>query len=184
MALQFSDLLLLHPHPDNLVDNVATSGSTNKEWANNYRTFGNMTVHTTIGADGFFTAPFDPWFLPEFEDDIERGKQWSYPPNKRHWRLESEQDIREWFHTEVVNPVLSGWTSRPIVLQQSEVSPLERRSTEKVDDFYTINIGTTTTAKYPFLIGEFKKNLMDRDQWQSGRLTTVDQKQLSRELRG
>ena len=69
--------------------------------------------------------------------------------------------MKTYFHTEVVNPVLAGWTCRPIILQQSEVSPLARRSLEKVDDFYTM---LTSTSEYiPFLIGEYKKNVIIRD---------------------
>jgi hypothetical protein len=132
-----------------------------------------MHVHTTIDGNGNFTAYFEPWFLPEGEDDVERGNELCYPPNKRHWLLKSEQDMKEWFHTEVVNPVLSGWTGRPIVLQQSEVLPPDRRSGEKVDDFYTIMINNSQVS---FLVGEYKRHGINRDQWQMGHLSANDQR--------
>ncbi|KIV98556.1 uncharacterized protein PV09_09643 [Verruconis gallopava] len=141
-----------------------------------------MSVHSTIDANGHFTAAFEPWFLPEYDDDAVRADIPCYPPNIRQWKFKSEGCMRDYFHTEVVNPVLAAWSRQPIILHQSEVSPLDQRSTEKVDDFYTINL--SSGHEIPFVVGEYKKNLIVRDEWQSGALTSDSQQQLGRELRG
>ena len=179
MTLPFSQLL--QQHPTNPVQNVATLSTTNKEWANNYHVFRNMSVYTAIDGHGRFTATFEPPFLPKYDDNIARGQQPSYPPNMRQWRLQSEQDMKDWFLTEILNVVLAGWSNLPVVLQQSEILPLNARSAETVDHFLTIFING---LQLPLLAGEFKKSGINRDQWQQGHLTTSDQKKLSRELRG
>lgn len=172
---------LLQQHSTNPVTNPGYTSSTNKQWTSSFDPIGELHVHTVDNGGAIF-ATYNGPFLPEYDDDVVRRNAMGYPPNARQWRLETEEDGRIWFHTEVSNIVLAAWAGYPVVLQTSEASSLiEHRIAETVDISYSIHVHNT---RRPLVIGEGKRNLINRRQWQEGNLTSTVQKSLSRELRG
>ena len=76
----------------------------------------------------------------------------SFPPNKRSWRLETEEDCSDWFKAEVSNVVLAAWTDYPAILQASQAKAFsDSSSSETVDVSYTF---TLLNRKVPVIIGE------------------------------
>ncbi|KAH7151966.1 hypothetical protein B0J13DRAFT_547310 [Dactylonectria estremocensis] len=88
------------------------------------------------------------------------------PTNYRRYRLISEEDGIQWFHTETSNIALSAFTRRPELLQTPHKKPFtQHRCDFTADVCYSVSHG-----------GRRKR------QWQNGRLTSP-QKRLERELR-
>ncbi|POR33134.1 Uncharacterized protein TPAR_06662 [Tolypocladium paradoxum] len=54
-----------------------------------------------------------PLLLPSFDNDQNRLNEPSGFPNERSWRLETEADMENWWHTEVSSPILSAWNRYP-----------------------------------------------------------------------
>jgi hypothetical protein len=94
-------------------------------------------------------------------------------PNFRRWRLEYEADCESWFHNEVSNVVLAAWASYPGVLQTSHAGPLSltEQIAESVDATYSTKING---ERVPLVVGEFKRNLIDMEAWQTGDLSSVE----------
>jgi hypothetical protein len=110
-----------------------------------------------------------------------RKAQPAFPPNRRAWRFETEEDCGDWFKAEVSNIVLAAWTDCPGVLQASLAKAFSETSiSEIVDVSYTVTHGN---VKVPVVIGEWKRYLIRPDEWMSNDLTS-GQAKLSRELRG
>jgi len=140
-----------------------------------------VSLHSFEQEDGSVGANFDA-FGPEYADDHFRMGEPAYPPNQRRWRLETEQDMVVWFHTEVSNVVLAGWTSQPDILQTSQGKPLHGNVPEMADVLYSIKVHN---KRLPLVVGEAKRCLIKGQFWQNGRPDKSEsQKALSRELRG
>ena len=80
--------------------------------------------------------------------------------------------------------MLAAWARYPAVLQTSQAKPLSSTENipESVDTTYSTKING---RRVPLVIGEFKRNLIIKRQWQAGNLTGREgQQKLSRELRG
>jgi hypothetical protein len=126
-------------------------------------------------------ADFDTPLLPDYDDDPARWAQPAFPPNKRPWRLETEEDCSDWFKAEVSNIVLAAWTDYPAILQVSHAKAFSDSSgNEMVDVTYTF---THDDRKAPVIVGEWKRNLIQPQQWAGSRLDNSQQK-LAKELRG
>lgn len=106
----------------------------------------------------------------------------AYPPNYRRWRLQSEEDGINWFHTEVSNIVLAAWVRYPYQLQASHEKSLSDDVAESqvVDIAYSIG---PTGKRVQIAIGEFKRGIIEPEVWQSGNLART-QLPFSQELRG
>lgn len=52
-------------------------------------------------------ADFESPLLPDYSDDPVRWAQPAFPPNKRSWRFETEEDCGDWFKAEVSNVILA-----------------------------------------------------------------------------
>lgn len=122
---------------------------------------------------------------------IRSGKPSQHTQNERSWRLEMEEDCTTWDNTEVSNVVLPAWTNYPAVLQASHAKPSsDAPMSETVDTTYTtvhtrleMDKGKHKKTKVPLVIGEMKRGLINREQWQMGTLSS-GQRKLSQELRG
>ena len=110
---------------------------TNKEWTKQYPAIEDVQAHTFEQEDGSVGANWDP-LGEEHADDAARKELQAYPPNRRSWFLNTEQDMVVWFHTEVSNVVLAGWAAQPDVLQTSQGTPLHGNSAETADILYTV----------------------------------------------
>ncbi|KAF5692054.1 hypothetical protein FDENT_3074 [Fusarium denticulatum] len=156
---------LILQHSTNPVNNPGYETKTDKVWARAYKPIKKVTSHTMTGADGMTYANFEGAFLPLQADDELRFRQTAVPPNNRHWRLETEADCENWFHTEVVNVVLSAWHAYPAVTQTSHTKPVtEENIAENVDCVFSVRVGNTRRT---VAIGEMKRNLLEED-WQDG----------------
>ncbi|KAK1762179.1 hypothetical protein QBC33DRAFT_601981 [Phialemonium atrogriseum] len=104
-----------------------------------------------------FTLPF----LPMLADDDIRKSTLAYPSNVRRWRPATEADCGLWFHTEVSNIILPARFDYPAVLQKIEAKPpsLVVQIPETVDIVY--DLSHPNSGKYPLVIGEWKRNLID-----------------------
>lgn len=164
----------------NAIKNPDYSSSTDKAWAQGYHSITNFNVLTTLGQDSILHSNLDT-LLPLCDDDRTRLGEPAGFPNERYWRLETEADIENWWHTEVSNPVLSAWKRYPCIVQTSHTKPLtESNIAENIDCTYAMYMGKMRTA---VIIGEIKRNLIDEPQWLTGSLREA-QKKLARELRG
>ncbi|GAB1320336.1 hypothetical protein MFIFM68171_10546 [Madurella fahalii] len=131
--------------------------------------------------DKAIIADFETPLLPDYDDDPVRWVQPAFPPNKRSWRLETEEDCTDWFKVEVSNIVLAAWTDYPAIFQVSQVKAFSDSSrSESVDVFYTF---TYLNCKVPIVIGEWKRNLIRPREWMESTLSNAQQK-LAKELRG
>ncbi|KAF5564823.1 hypothetical protein FPHYL_4522 [Fusarium phyllophilum] len=173
---------LIQQHPANVVANPGYKTTSDKAWAHDYNPIKTTTVHTIIGRDGITHANFEDAFMGMEEDDSLRFRQPAVRTNQRHWRLETEADCENWFNTEITNVVLSAWHDYPPLMQTSHTKPLsEENISENVDCTFSVKYGQ---KRYTVAIGEFKRNLIDPQQWQSGSITRSGQRSLSQELRG
>lgn len=176
--------VMLDQHPPNdIVHTESNSGQNNRSWIPNYHPISNLIVHTTISLDGVVNATYEAGFLPEGNDDRLRLNAIALPPNKREWHLLSVADRELWFHTEISNIVLAVWSQYPTVLQTSHSRPHEVSTpADEVATAYSIQRGSSRAF---LVVGEIRKNVINRDVWQSGNLTTkATQNRLSQELRG
>ncbi|KAG4254570.1 hypothetical protein FPRO03_06910 [Fusarium proliferatum] len=172
---------LILQHSTNPVNNPGYETKTDKAWTHAYKPIKKVTSHTMTGSDGLTHANFEEAFLPLQADDELRFRQRAVPPNNRHWRLETEADCENWFHTEVVNVVLSAWHAYPAMTQMSHTKPIsEENIAENVDCVFPVRVGNTRRT---VAIGEMKRNLLEED-WQDGTIVSASQKRLSQELRG
>ncbi|KAH8656430.1 hypothetical protein BGZ61DRAFT_434371 [Ilyonectria robusta] len=173
---------LLGQYPTNPVKNTLKHSDSNKSWAKSYPPISRLRVHTSIQGPGSVIANFNDAFLGEYNDETLRLNETAHPPNYRRWRLDSEEDGIQWFHTEISNVVLSAFASHPSLLQTSHEKALsETRTEQTVDISYSVSHGK---ERMPVAIGEFKRGLIKPEQWQNGKLIHSQQIILSQELRG
>lgn len=176
-----SVISLLNQHPTNPIQDTYKQSASSKSWAKAYHPTSRLTVHTSVNESGSHVADFDYAFMPEYDDEELRLKEHGYPPNYRKWRLDSEADGIQWFHSEVSNITLSAFASFPSILQASHEKPLSETQTDQtVDISYSIS---NDNKRMPLVIGEFKRGLLRPAQWRSGKLGR-QQSALSQELRG
>ncbi|KAL2186572.1 hypothetical protein L209DRAFT_731432 [Thermothelomyces heterothallicus CBS 203.75] len=172
---------LILQNTTNTIMNPDYTSYPKKLWAQNYTPIGNLFVHTTENDDGIVNANFDSAFLPLDDDEERRTTEPAYPPNKRFWRLETEADVEHWWHTEVSDVVLAAWARYPGIVQTCHTTPLnDVKIPENVDATYAMYIGN---QRKPVVIGEMKRNFINRDEWENASLGNAQQK-LARELRG
>ncbi|KPM39125.1 hypothetical protein AK830_g7453 [Neonectria ditissima] len=172
---------LLNQHSTNPVKVTGFQSTTNKPWTKSYPAITKLNVHTTVQGPGHVVASYDSAFLEPYDDDNERLQTGAYPPNYREWRLSSEEDGIQWFHTEVSNIVLAAFGEYPTMLQASHEKPLsDTKFDQTVDVAYPVK---HNGKRKHVTIGEFKRGLILPDQWQDGKLS-AGQKSLSQELRG
>lgn len=169
---------LLGQHSTNPVKKTEFTTSSRKDWTKSIFPINSLQVHTSQTPTGTI-ADFSA-FLDEFEDDDLRFNEPAYPPNFRNWRFSSEEDGVNWFHTEVSNIVLAAWGRYPQILQASHEKSFIINDDKTVDIAYSL---AHKNQKYHVAIGEFKRGLIDFDQWSSGNLFKT-QAALSQELRG
>lgn len=173
----------LSQHSTNQVQTTGYHTRTVKQWTRQYPPIESVTIY-------FFSVPEDPdtvltdfesAMLPDYDDDYVRWAQPAFPPNKRLWRLATEEDCSDWFKAEVTNIVLAAWTDYPVILQVSHAKPFSASSSsETVDVSYTFK---HLNRKVPVVIGEWKRNLIRSQEWMENRLSSGQQK-LAKELRG
>ncbi|AEO59667.1 hypothetical protein MYCTH_2308128 [Thermothelomyces thermophilus ATCC 42464] len=173
---------LILQNSTNEIDNPKYITRSDKEWAHEYAGIENILLHTTPGYGGNTVhATFDSAFLPLDDDEERRMTEPANPPNERSWRLETEADVEHWWHTEVSDVVLAAWARYPGIVQTCHTKPLsDVNIPENVDATYAIYIGN---QRKPVVIGEMKRNLINRREWEAGNVTSSQQK-LARELRG
>jgi len=184
MATTVGDLLA--QHPVNPIHDTRFHTGSNKPWTKIYPPITKIIVRTrvqTVNGQQAVVANFDPAFLGEYHDDALRLNEPVYPPNYRHWRLQSEEDGVLWFHTEISNVVLAAWSRYPDLLQVSHEKPLSETVSESqvVDIAYSIR--REGGMRVQIAIGEFKRGLIESDSWQRGKLSKP-QLAFSQELRG
>jgi len=127
-------------------------------------------------------ADFENPLSPDYDDDPVRWAQLAFPPNKRSWRVEAEEDCSDWFKAEVSNVVLTAWTDYLAILQASQAKAfLDSSSSETVDVSYTL---IHLKRKVPVVIGEWKKNLMQPLEWMGSRLSNAHSKSSPRSCEG
>ncbi|RSL54195.1 hypothetical protein CEP51_014759, partial [Fusarium floridanum] len=172
---------LIGQHPTNPIKDTYKQSDSSKPWAKSYPPISRLKVHTSVRGPDSVVANFDA-FLDEYDDESLRLSESGYPPNYRKWRLDTEADGIQWFHTEISNIVLGAFANYPNVLQASHEKALsDTRTDQTVDISYSVSQGK---ERMPLIIGEFKRGLLRRDQWQSGKIEAAQQSVLSRELRG
>ena len=169
---------LLSQHSTNPVKNTFNESGSNKQWAKSYPPISRLRVHTFIQhPDGSAVANFNDAFLGEYGDETLRLNELGYPPNYRKWRLDSEADGIQWFHTEVSNVVLGAFATCPSILQASHEKALSEARTEQIVDVsYSVSHGNDRMV---VAVGEFKRGLLRLDQWQNGRITQSQQSIIS-----
>ncbi|KEZ42855.1 hypothetical protein SAPIO_CDS5283 [Scedosporium apiospermum] len=174
---------LIASHPTNPVERTGHDTTTDKKWTKEFPAITKLAVRTRHGPYAqAVQADFEPALLPLYADDEIRLTERASPPTYRTWKFSTEEDMVNWFHTEVSNVVLGAFTKAPSVLQSSHEKPLaDAKADEVVDVAYSIARGRTRTH---IVIGEMKRNLIRNRQWQDGNLESSAQKSLSRELRG
>lgn len=174
---------LIKQHPENPVKETFLTSSSNKSWAKTFPAISNLRVHTSVLGIDNVVANFDGPLLPELEDDHLRMTALVYPPNNRHWRLGTEEDGINYFHSEISNVVLGAFATHPALLQASHEKPLsDENHAETVDVGYSVHVSRAGQRRH-VVIGEFKRCLLVADQWQRGRLLG-NQVAFSQELRG
>ncbi|KAI8710576.1 hypothetical protein NCS52_01557900 [Fusarium sp. LHS14.1] len=172
---------LIGQHPTNPIKDTYKQSDSSKPWAKSYPPISRLKVHTSVRGPDSVVANFDA-FLDEYDDESLRLGESGYPSNHRKWRLDTEADGIQWFHTEISNIVLGAFANYPTVLQASHEKALsDTRTDQTVDISYSVSQGK---ERMPLIIGEFKRGLLRRDQWQSGKIEAAQQSVLSRELRG
>ncbi|EWZ77924.1 hypothetical protein FOXG_21397 [Fusarium oxysporum f. sp. lycopersici 4287] len=172
---------LIQQHPTNVVANPGYKTASDKSWSNSYKPIKSTTSYIKI-QNGVIDANFENAFMGMMEDDAMRFRQPAVPTNQRYWRLETEADCENWFNTEITNVVLSAWHSNPPLMQTSHTKPLtEENIPENVDCTFSVKHGG---KRYTVAIGEFKRNLLDPNEWGSGSINKGGQRKLSQELRG
>jgi len=181
MSFTVEELLL--DHPRNPSAYTGLTSSTDKAWAREFHPITAATVRTQVDRSTdppTVTAQFDDFFPPS-DDDALRLREPAFPPTFRKWKLSYEEDIVNWFHTEISNIVLGGFARYPSVLQASHEKPLSAEPIlETIDMAYSVNRAGRNTH---IVIGEYKRNLINPVQWQGGRLKAAQLK-LGQELRG
>ncbi len=179
---------LLHQHPTNPVHETDYHTSSSKDWTKAYPPITKMNVHTRVvnkGMDGrseqlTVEAKFDGPFLPEYDDDQVRFGERAHLPNYRTWTLSSEKDGHFWFHTEISNIALAAWAKYPNLFDAAEEKPhTDQNGRETVDTSYTFKHKGRIMH---VAIGEFKRGLLNFEQWQKGDLTGENLR-FSQELR-
>lgn len=126
--------ILINQPPTNLVQETFLTSSSSKAWAKKFPPISNFNVHTSVQGTDKVVANFDGPFLPELEDDVLRMANVVYAPNYRQWRLNTEEDGINWFHSELSNVVLGAFAIHPALLQASHEKPLsEENHPETVD---------------------------------------------------
>lgn len=171
---------LLNQHPKNPVKATGLQSSSNKPWTKSYPAITKLNIHTSVQGSGTVIASYETAFLETYEDENVRLDTTAYPPNYRQWRLNSEEDGIQWFHTEISNIVLAAFKDYPAVLQVSHEKPLsDAKFDQTVDCAYSIK---HNGKRKHAAIGEFKRGLILADQWQNGKLGS-GQASLSQELR-
>ncbi|KAL8307896.1 hypothetical protein RB593_006313 [Gaeumannomyces tritici] len=179
MSVPFSQIL--QEAPTNPAHVTGYTSGTGRDWATRYPpiTGTRLSVHTrnVLGTDGK-EATVAGWeaMVPRFGDDQLRLNTLAQRPNRRPYRLGTGSDMALWFHTEVSNVVLAAWNGTPAVLQTSEAKAWTEQPCMEIADVTYSPVGGD---RPPLVIGEFKRNLLRRDQWQEGRNPS---KPLSREL--
>ncbi|KAK3371788.1 hypothetical protein B0T24DRAFT_650609 [Lasiosphaeria ovina] len=110
------------------VQDLLSQHSTNSVKITGYKT----------GTDKAIIADFEGPLLLDYDDDAVRWAHPAFPPNKRQWRLETEEGCSDWFKAEVSNVVLAAWTDYPALLQVSHAEAFsDISSSETVDLSYT-----------------------------------------------
>jgi len=177
---------LLWEHPTNAAKFTGLTTGTDKKWAKSFHPMIKLIVHTHIDQNHRTVDANWDAFVPLLADDDLRMSTQSFPPNVRRWRLEAEEDITVWFHTEISNVVLPAWSCTPDVLQACQPKPRNpgpQQIPEMVDIVYAL--ADSKSNKQPLAIGEMKRNLIAWNRWQSGNIGDKGlQANLSRELRG
>lgn len=176
MATTVRQLLLEHS-TNPTKDTKYVTGS-NKDWTKDFPPITRLqvrTIRTSSGTQADFSA-----FLDEYEDEDLRFNETAYRPNYRQWRLSSEEDGVNWFHTEISNIVLAAWGRYPAITQASHEKTFIINDDKTVDVAYSV---AHNGHKCHVAIGEFKRNLISINRWASGNLTDKIQVALSRELR-
>lgn len=169
---------LINMHSTNTVKETMMVSESRKGWVNEYPPITRIRLHSYTQPDGSVIADFDSVFLPLDTDDEVRLDAQAFPPNRRHYRLYSEEDGTAWFNNEVSNIVMTAFQDFPLITQQAQHRP--KRGSGVVDLAYCMHFGGQITN---LVIGEFKRNLIRPEHWMDRKLTG-DQSLFSRELRG
>ncbi|KAI8634079.1 hypothetical protein F5Y19DRAFT_198706 [Xylariaceae sp. FL1651] len=130
---------------------------TNTPWAQAYKPITKVTPRSWL-QDNTILAAVDGPFLGEYADDLQRNNEPAYPVNFREWRLEQEEDVVNWFNTEVVNMALTAWARYPRLLQYSQTKPLRNERISEVVDM--VLSFTHKGVRVPVAIGECKRNIL------------------------
>lgn len=171
---------LLAEHPNNPVKVTGYSSSSNKAWTKKYPPITKLLVHTVHRDKETVGVTYDGPFIGEQADDKLRLSEYAYRPNYRQWRMAMEEDAANWFHTEISNVVLAAWANFPLITQASHEKPLsDHNFTQTVDVAYSVSQGN---QKMHSVVGEFKRNLINAEEWQRGVLSGP-RISLSQELR-
>jgi hypothetical protein len=174
---------LLSQRSTNHVKTTGYKTGTGKAWTKQYPPIERVTMHSRAVPEdrSSIIADLESPFLPDYDDDPVRWAQPAFPPNRRSWRLETEEDCSDWFKAEVSNVVLAAWTDYPAILQVSHAKAFsDSPSRETVDVSYTF---AHRSRKVPVVIGEWKRNLIQPQEWIESRLGNAQQR-LAKELRG
>ena len=165
----------------NAINNPEMVSYTDKTWAREYHSIQNLKIHTVEGQDRVVYANFDGPLISLLADEPKRMGEIAQMPNTRFWRLETEADIEHWWHTEVSDVVLAAWANYPLIVQTCHTKPLTGTNIpENIDCTYSMYVGN---CRVPVALGEMKRNLINRREWQTGSLGDA-QRKLARELRG
>ena len=114
---------LLRQRLTNPVQETCLTTATDKQWTKQYPSQIRLDVHTTVDSrDGTSTALFDGPLLEQYGDDTLRMLELANQPTYRAWKLASEEDVMNWFHTEL--SVLGAFARYPPVLQSAHERPL------------------------------------------------------------
>ncbi|OAA63632.1 hypothetical protein SPI_03795 [Niveomyces insectorum RCEF 264] len=115
--MAFTVLDALNDHPTAPVEDTFMQSQSSKSWVKDFLPIKKLLVHTYLTPDGSSVlANFDA-FIPESDDDLLRFGEVAYPPNKRHYKLYSESDGIDWFHSEISNVVLPAFFRYPPITQ-------------------------------------------------------------------
>lgn len=99
---------LLWEHPTNPAKSTGLTTGTDKKWAKSFHPITKLRIQSrTDEHETVVRADWDA-FVPLLEDDDMRMNTQSSPPNVRRWRLETEEDMAIWFHTEISKYRASG----------------------------------------------------------------------------
>lgn len=167
--MSFPDVLLQHPF--NPVSNHHDHSDTDKSWAHKYRSIKKLRMHTDANGPPDWSPLADV-----LSDDPLRRSASSVQTNPRAlWELANENDGESYFDVEILPPVLSKFQTFPKIHTRSFPSD---HGKNKIDC-------ALMWAENIAVIGEYKRNLIDRRIWEAGSLEKKKtQEKLSRELRG